>query len=67
MQPVVYKIAADLDNELLGKLKAAGMQVNEADKDAFIKASKTIYDEFSKEVPDGKPLVEKALALGKTS
>lgn len=67
MQPVVYKMAADLDNELLGKLKAAGMQVNEADKDAFIKASAKVYEEFSKEVPDGKPLVDKALALGKTS
>lgn len=67
MQPVVYKMAADLDNELLKKLKDAGMQVNEADKDAFIKASAKVYEEFSKEVPDGKPLIDKALALGKTS
>ena len=27
------------------------MQVNEADKDAFIAASKPIYEEFGKEVP----------------
>ena len=67
MQPVALKIAADLDNELLGKLKAAGMQVNTADKDAFIKASKPIYDEFSKEVPNGKELIDVALALGKGS
>jgi tripartite ATP-independent transporter DctP family solute receptor len=67
MQPVVYKIAAELDDDLLKKLKVAGMQVNEADKDAFIKASAQIYEEFAKEVPDGKPLVDKALALGKTS
>ena len=67
MQPVVYKIAAELDDDLLKKLKAAGMQVNEADKDAFIKASGKIYEEFAKEVPDGKPLVDKVLALGKTS
>jgi tripartite ATP-independent transporter DctP family solute receptor len=67
MQPVVYKMAADLDNDLLQKLKAAGMQVNEADKDAFIKASQKVYEEFSKEVPEGKPLVDKALALGKSS
>ncbi|HZS63511.1 MAG TPA: TRAP transporter substrate-binding protein [Xanthobacteraceae bacterium] len=65
MQPVVYKIAADLDSDLLGKLKKAGMQVNEADKNAFIKASAKIYDEFSKEVPGGKELIDKALALGK--
>ena len=62
---VVYKIAAELDEELLGKLKDAGMQVNEADKDAFIAASKPIYDEFAKEVPGGKELIDKSLALGK--
>lgn len=67
MQPVVYKIAADLDSDLLGKLKATGMQVNEADKNAFIKASAKIYDEFAKDVPGGKELIDKALALGKSS
>jgi tripartite ATP-independent transporter DctP family solute receptor len=67
MQPVVYKIAADLEDDLLKKLKAAGMQVNEADKDAFIKASDAVYKEFSAEVPEGKALIDKALALGKTS
>jgi TRAP-type C4-dicarboxylate transport system substrate-binding protein len=39
--------------------------VNEADKDAFIKASQPIYDDFAKEVPEGKALVDQALALGK--
>jgi TRAP-type transport system periplasmic protein len=67
MQPVALKIAADLDNDFLGKLKAAGMQVNEADKEAFVKASSKIYEEFSKDVPGGKALIDKALALGKTS
>src|SRR5919198_2261654 len=51
MQPVALRIAADLDGDFLKKLKDAGMQVNEADKDAFIAASKAIYDEFSKDVP----------------
>jgi len=67
MQPIVLKMAADLDDDFLKKLKDAGMQVNEADKEAFIKASGKIYDEFSKEVPEGKTLIDKALALGKTS
>jgi tripartite ATP-independent transporter DctP family solute receptor len=67
MQPVALKIAADLDDELLGKLKAAGMQINEADKEAFIKASAPIYKEFSEKVPGGKALVDQALALGKGS
>jgi tripartite ATP-independent transporter DctP family solute receptor len=65
MQPEVYKIAAGLDDSLLKKLKDAGMQVNEADKDAFIKASKPIYEEFAKEVPGGQELIDKSLALGK--
>jgi tripartite ATP-independent transporter DctP family solute receptor len=67
MQPVVYQIAAGLDKDLLEKLKKAGMQVNEADKDAFIKASSKIYEDFSKEVPGGKELIDKSLALGKSS
>ena len=67
VQPVVYKIAADLEDDLLKKLRAAGMQVNEADKDAFIKASDAIYKEFSAEVPEGKALIDKARARGKTS
>ncbi|MFL5059116.1 MAG: TRAP transporter substrate-binding protein [Xanthobacteraceae bacterium] len=67
MQPVALKIAADLDEDFLKKLKDGGMQVNEADKDAFIAASKAIYDEFSKDVSGGKELIDKALALGKTS
>ncbi|HZP69743.1 MAG TPA: TRAP transporter substrate-binding protein [Pseudolabrys sp.] len=65
MQPVVYKIAADLDESLFKKLKDAGMQVNDADKNAFIKASAPIYEEFAKEVPGGKELIDKSLALGK--
>ena len=64
-QAYVYEQAAKLDDELLAKIKAAGVQVNNADKDAFIAASKDVYEEFAKEVPDGGKLVDKAIALGK--
>jgi tripartite ATP-independent transporter DctP family solute receptor len=64
-QAFVYQAAAKDDEDLLGKLKAAGMQVNEVDKDAFVKASKPIYDEFGKEVPGAKELVDRAEALRK--
>ncbi|MEO5735421.1 MAG: TRAP transporter substrate-binding protein [Rubrivivax sp.] len=64
-QDYVYEQAAKLDDELLAKIKAAGVKVNEADKDAFIAASKGVYDEFGKEVPEGGKLVDKAVALGK--
>src|SRR3954469_5946351 len=49
-QAFVYETAARDEEDLLGKLKQAGMQVNEVDKDAFVAASKPIYDEFAKEV-----------------
>ncbi len=66
MQPVVYKIAGDLDNDLLEKIKKTSIKVNQADKNAFIQASRPIYEEFSKEVPAGKAMIDKALALGKS-
>ena len=62
-QAYVYQQAAKEDSELLGKLKAAGMQVNEVDQAAFVAASKTIYDEFGKEVPGAKELIDRAQAL----
>jgi tripartite ATP-independent transporter DctP family solute receptor len=64
-QPYVNQQAARLDNELLDKIKAAGVKVNEADKDAFVAASKGVYEEFGKEVPEGGKLVDKAIELGK--
>lgn len=67
MEPVALEIAARLDGELLEKLKAAGMQVNEADKAAFIAASKPVYEEFAKQVNGGQALIDKSLALGKGS
>jgi len=64
-QAYVYETAARLDTELLGKIKAAGVTVNEADQAAFVAGSKPIYDEFSTTVPGGKELIEKAQSLAK--
>jgi len=64
-QAFVYQTAEKDDDDLLGKLKAAGMQVNTPNKDAFIAASKTVYDEFAKEVPGSKEVIDRAIALGK--
>jgi tripartite ATP-independent transporter DctP family solute receptor len=64
-QVFVYATAGQQESELLGKLKQAGMQVNEVDKNAFIAASKGIYEEFGKEVAGAKALIDKAVALGK--
>jgi tripartite ATP-independent transporter DctP family solute receptor len=46
-----------LDKELMGKL-APPMKANEVDKDAFIKASVSVYDDFGKEVSGGAELVK---------
>ena len=62
-QRYVYEVAARDDDELLGKLQQSGMQVNEVDKDAFVAASKPIYEEFGKEVTQAKALIDRATAL----
>jgi tripartite ATP-independent transporter DctP family solute receptor len=64
-QAFVYETAAADEAELLGKIKAAGVQVNDADKNAFIAASKPIYAEFAKEVKGSQALIDRAIALGK--
>jgi len=65
MQRFVYATAEKDENELLAKIKAAGVQVNEADKPAFVAASKAVYEEFGKEVKGSKELIDKALSLAK--
>ena len=64
-QAFVYKKAVEDEKRLLAQMKEAKISVNYADKDAFIAASKPIYDEFSNEVPGAKEFIERAIALGK--
>lgn len=58
-----YERAASLDEETKQKLIDAGMAFNRADRDAFVAASRPVYEQFAAEVPAGKELIEKALAL----
>jgi TRAP-type transport system periplasmic protein len=64
-QAFVYKKAAKDDEDLLAKIKSAGVQVNTPNKDAFIAASKPVYEEFAKEVKGAKEVIDRAIALGK--
>jgi tripartite ATP-independent transporter DctP family solute receptor len=64
-QAFVYTKAAKDDEELLGKIKSAGVQVNTPNKNAFIAASKPVYEEFAKEVKGAKEVIDRAIALGK--
>src|SRR5688500_4983431 len=67
-QAFVYENATRLETELLEKIKGeSDIQVNEADKDAFIKASTPIYEEFGTQVEGGKDVVDKAISLGQAS
>lgn len=63
MQDRVYEIAAELESDLLGRLEAEGMAVNEVDREAFVAASAPIYEEFGSEVEGGADLIEQARAL----
>ncbi|MFP4136738.1 MAG: TRAP transporter substrate-binding protein [Halomonas sp.] len=64
VQGFVYETAAEQDEELLQEMKDAGMEVNEADQQAFIDASGPIYDRFGEEVDGGSDLIERVLELG---
>jgi len=63
MQEFVYMKAAQLDDELLKKV-AGSVEINKADKNAFIKASSAIYEEFGSKVSGGTELVKAAQELG---
>lgn len=65
-QQYVYAEAEKAETDLLGKLRGAGMQVNTPNKDAFVAASKPVYDEFAKEVAGSKEVIDRAIALGKS-
>lgn len=56
------KEGARMDKELIEKMQKS-LKINEVDKDAFVKASKPVYEEFTKEVKGGKELVDRILAL----
>ena len=51
-----------MDNEMLSKL-APPLKLNEADKEAFIKASGAVYEDFGKEVRGGADLIKVILSL----
>jgi TRAP-type transport system periplasmic protein len=64
-QAFVYAQAQKQDEELRGKFAASGMKVNQVDRDAFIAASKSIYEEYDQEVPGSTALIQQAISLGR--
>lgn len=51
------------DTALREKLAAAGMEVNVADREAFVAASAPIYEQFAAEVDGGQALIDRAMSL----
>jgi tripartite ATP-independent transporter DctP family solute receptor len=66
-QGFVYEEAARMDNELVAVIEEAGTEVNEVDKDAFVDASKSVYDLFAQEVDGAQEMIDKAVKLGSGS
>jgi tripartite ATP-independent transporter DctP family solute receptor len=62
-QEFVHRRGKESDEELIEKLKAAGMEINEVDREAFKQAGEDIYREFGAAVSGGDDLTAKAIAL----
>ncbi|MGN6549343.1 MAG: TRAP transporter substrate-binding protein [Pararhizobium sp.] len=58
-----YKKSAEMDDSLVAVIKKAGTKVNQADKQAFIDASKPIYKAFGDQVSGGAKLISDIQAL----
>ena len=63
-QDFTYERAAELETSLLKVIEDAGVEVNTADKAAFIEASAPIYQQFADEVEGGQDMIDKVLGLG---
>ena len=66
-QDFTYEKAAELETSLLKVIEDAGVTVNTADKEAFIAASKPIYEQFAAEVEGAQEMIDAVLALGNAS
>src|SRR6056300_2076113 len=64
-QTFVYKRAAELEVSLLKVIKDAGVKVNTANRDAFVKGSADVYKQFGDEVKTGNALIKKVSSLAK--
>jgi tripartite ATP-independent transporter DctP family solute receptor len=64
VQSFVHETAERLDEELLGELRATGVEVNTPARQAFITASRSVYEEYGATVPAGRELIGRAAAAG---
>ena len=55
------------DDEALREELSASMEVNETDRQAFVEASKPIYDRFAEEVEGGQEMIDQVQSLSEGS
>lgn len=60
----VHETAERLDAELLDQIRETGVAVNVPSREAFVAASRAMYEEYGRAVPGGAELVERASAAG---
>lgn len=65
-QDFTYETAAEMEETLLKEIEDAGVEVNTADKAAFIEASKPIYKQFADEVDGAQEMIDTVLGLGQS-
>lgn len=58
---------AAADEALLSELEAGGLEVNIADRDAFVEASKPVYEKFANEVENGQEMIDQVMSLASGS
>ena len=51
------------EGDLLDELKGAGMEVNSADRQAFVDASAPLYEKFASEVDGGQTMIDSVMSL----
>ncbi|WP_457809078.1 TRAP transporter substrate-binding protein [Kushneria sp. EE4] len=59
-QQWAFKRGQEIDDELLERFEAEGININEVDRDAFIEASQPVYERFAERVDGGETLIERA-------
>jgi tripartite ATP-independent transporter DctP family solute receptor len=63
-QAYVHETAARLDAELLDRIRAEGVEINDPDPQPFLDAAGPLYEEFTTTVEGGDALVQAASAAG---
>lgn len=53
----------ELDENLIGTMREAGMEINRVDRDAFVEASAPVYQAYAERVDGGQALIDRAMEL----